>query len=573
MAGLSDYMGGGGWGPSSDDLIRAAQSGSLPAYKELIRRGEMIPPPAREQGRHGRPSGPGVDRGAEGLRLNFMSAINQRPSSAVPGMDNITTDLPYLSAANAPGMQSPPGMDNITTSLPMMGAINPQQPEAPDYLGTGMMGGQQGGVAPGAPSPQQRLSKIANGGDIAGSIQAGAQAASETAGEAPAAAMQGPLGPLAEAMASLEDHPDDKYGGSIDEIIQSLMKGHDPAANRNMALAQAGFAMAASGSPTFFGAVGQGGLAGLSAYKEQERQDMIDRVNAARLAQGQQEYTAEQERTKFGQKLDIAKQTEVEQENKRQQGRFERSQTEQERHDRAAERDNALTRSLQARGYDLEAERLEQARVQYERTQALVEKNAATDADLRKAQTELTKAQTEANKALGIGRTQKLVPGTTGTFIYDSSTGTTTEIKTPDGKPIVTKSSSANSWGAKEAAMQAGGYSPQDIADVAAGKKVISESEAIQRATAAAAAKSRNELDPNQAQIVYEDEYQRIYDALMDNLARPGAPAAATPSAAPPAGNTAPGSDTPPVQGARKAPDGNWYVPDPNRPGKYLKVE
>jgi lysozyme len=26
------------------------------------------------------------------------------------------------------------------------------------------------------------------------------------------------------------------------------------------------------------------------------------------------------------------------------------------------------------------------------------------------------------------------------------------------------------------------------------------------------------------------------------------------------------------VQGARKAPDGNWYVPDPNRPGKYLRV-
>jgi hypothetical protein len=28
----------------------------------------------------------------------------------------------------------------------------------------------------------------------------------------------------------------------------------------------------------------------------------------------------------------------------------------------------------------------------------------------------------------------------------------------------------------------------------------------------------------------------------------------------------------PPVQGARQAPDGNWYVPDPNRPGKYLMV-
>jgi len=30
---------------------------------------------------------------------------------------------------------------------------------------------------------------------------------------------------------------------------------------------------------------------------------------------------------------------------------------------------------------------------------------------------------------------------------------------------------------------------------------------------------------------------------------------------------------TAPIQGARQAPDGNWYVPDPNRPGKYLQVQ
>ena len=29
----------------------------------------------------------------------------------------------------------------------------------------------------------------------------------------------------------------------------------------------------------------------------------------------------------------------------------------------------------------------------------------------------------------------------------------------------------------------------------------------------------------------------------------------------------------PPVPGARKAPDGNWYTPDPTRPGKYLRVD
>jgi hypothetical protein len=44
-----------------------------------------------------------------------------------------------------------------------------------------------------------------------------------------------------------------------------------------------------------------------------------------------------------------------------------------------------------------------------------------------------------------------------------------------------------------------------------------------------------------------------------------------------PVDSTAPGkgssaSEPPPVEGARKAPDGNWYVDDPGRPGKFLKV-
>jgi hypothetical protein len=31
-------------------------------------------------------------------------------------------------------------------------------------------------------------------------------------------------------------------------------------------------------------------------------------------------------------------------------------------------------------------------------------------------------------------------------------------------------------------------------------------------------------------------------------------------------------SQTPPVPGARMAPDGSWYVPDQTRPGRYLKM-
>ncbi len=44
-------------------------------------------------------------------------------------------------------------------------------------------------------------------------------------------------------------------------------------------------------------------------------------------------------------------------------------------------------------------------------------------------------------------------------------------------------------------------------------------------------------------------------------------PAAPAPPAAPSP------ADVPPVAGARRARDGNWYVPDPARPGKFLMVQ
>jgi len=40
-----------------------------------------------------------------------------------------------------------------------------------------------------------------------------------------------------------------------------------------------------------------------------------------------------------------------------------------------------------------------------------------------------------------------------------------------------------------------------------------------------------------------------------------------------PEANQQPAPSAPPVQGARQAPDGKFYVPDPNRPGKYLQVQ
>lgn len=62
---------------------------------------------------------------------------------------------------------------------------------------------------------------------------------------------------------------------------------------------------------------------------------------------------------------------------------------------------------------------------------------------------------------------------------------------------------------------------------------------------------------------------QFTVDDFIAELDRPDpAPTKTAPKAAP----EAPKAGAAPVQGARQAGDGNWYVPDPNRPGKYLRV-
>lgn len=59
-------------------------------------------------------------------------------------------------------------------------------------------------------------------------------------------------------------------------------------------------------------------------------------------------------------------------------------------------------------------------------------------------------------------------------------------------------------------------------------------------------------------------------DAPKGGKTPPAAPSA--PPAKTPPPKAATGPDTPPVAGAKKAADGFWYVPDPKRPGKWMKV-
>ena len=64
---------------------------------------------------------------------------------------------------------------------------------------------------------------------------------------------------------------------------------------------------------------------------------------------------------------------------------------------------------------------------------------------------------------------------------------------------------------------------------------------------------------------------------LLDSINVPEPAAVEAPIEAQEPANEAAGDqweqEKPPMEGAQKAPDGNWYLPDENRPGKYLQVQ
>jgi hypothetical protein len=63
------------------------------------------------------------------------------------------------------------------------------------------------------------------------------------------------------------------------------------------------------------------------------------------------------------------------------------------------------------------------------------------------------------------------------------------------------------------------------------------------------------------------------YGISPDLLRAPTARTVRTAPVGPDRGSAPAGEEAPPVAGARKAPDGRWYVPDPQRPGQFLRVD
>lgn len=93
-----------------------------------------------------------------------------------------------------------------------------------------------------------------------------------------------------------------------------------------------------------------------------------------------------------------------------------------------------------------------------------------------------------------------------------------------------------------------------------------------QRGDIVAEAMANNEKPPEVLKRLKElpDPFAGFKEAAKGEF-KNAPPPQASASPARPDGSSPP--QPPPIQGSKQAPDGNWYLPDPNRPGKYLQVQ
>lgn len=382
MAGLSQFQ---LMMSSSDDLLRAAQVGDKDALVELQKRGEMNPSPYQKP-RFGRNA---ID---DGTPAPWRFGQNARDRTPVFALER-----------GAPTRDMARPANNNGNTLPLMPAIF-QQNEAPPHLGMSL---GQHGTANTAPSDDP-IAAIANGMDAAAPIQAGvrtADAEAAAAGAAPGAPTQ--LG--ISAMVDEEIDPNG-YGGMIASLINDLRAGvNGPDKNRRRAFAEAGFGMAASGNPTFFGAVGQGGLAGLKSYRESEAADMEAQVRAATLGAKELERFEDIRKHKADESHDAAVLDETKTSNRNRESMDAKQLAETAQHNRAIEANARASQALVAAGHNLEAQRLDLATRQLDDTIARANRGEASDLDVKRAQADYYKAQAESTRLLGVDRVTDLV--------------------------------------------------------------------------------------------------------------------------------------------------------------------
>lgn len=432
MVGYTDYAN------MDPNLLQSfATQGNARAIFEMRRRGVPVPragtwaPPTGGPGMamSGRPpTMPMIERPAY---LDKAPLAGTQTLASPPQMATLPSPPQMATMAEPPQAipnQTDPALAFGNAGRAMGGSSLPGV-EQPPYL--------QRGQRPQQPSGDARIASIANGGDAAGAIQAGAAAADEVSGNAsPGANLPGPIGALTRSMASLEDEPEDKYGSTIDQMIQQLMAGKDPSANRNMALAQAGFAMAASGSPFFFQAVGQGGQAGLKAYQDAQKEDMLKRVQAAQLAGDRSQQIEAQRAHKAGEALEGGRLAETQRSNLTQEKLAAQKFEEDKRHQRVAEAIEKGQLSISSQSAQTALETLRQRQEEFALEKQKYEEGRGDEKALKQAQIDLVRAQAEATSALDVSRNTEILYAPEGAYIFDKKTRETARITDPDGNQI-----------------------------------------------------------------------------------------------------------------------------------------
>lgn len=270
------------------------------------------------------------------------------------------------------------------------------------------------------------------------------------------------------------------------QLLEKLLANMNPDQDKWLAVAQAGARMASSSNPRFLGALGEGASAGIDAF----RRAKADQGNTLTRAAG----------------IEQSRQTGLER-----------------REDRRLTQDR-LALADRERGED------RKDTLEFRRQQAQDQK------DLREAQ-------------LGQGRWS--VQGTDAqgnAVLVDSRTG---ETKTVEGVKPRQGATGNSVFEQKKAAYLL--VNPGDDAgalEFAAGRRRITQPEAIRAATAAAKAKAATEMDPTRSASMYNSEYARLMEAMGFSGAQPeGAPATQAPAA--PAGG-APAKSAP----TKTAPQG-----------------
>jgi hypothetical protein len=547
MAGMSQFQ---LMMANSDDLIRAAQAGDKDALMQLQTRGEMNPtPPPFRFGRNAQD---------DGTPAPWRFGQNARDRTPVFALERGPTTRDMARPAQLP-MEQPP--------LPYMSAINQRPGEHP------ALGMNLGNTAP-ADDP---IARIANGMDAAAPIQAGVQAADADA-EADGAAAPGPMQPA--GMSAMDEDADPNgYGGMVASLINDLRNGvNGPDANRRRALGEAGFAMAASGNPFFFGAVGQGGLAGMKAYREAEAADMESQVRAATLGSKELERMEDVRSNKTDEQLTRERDAETRRSNVTQEGLEKDRNTEARRSNRASEALQAGQLRISGQNAQTALGQLNLAQQQFQDEQQRYQEGKADDAALKKAEIKYREALAKAQESLDVDRgTDIIYTQDGGAAIVSKRDGTTVPVVDKDGNPIKAVQKSAT----QTAAMKNAKYyvdiglfgSEREAAAASMRGKSMSPDRRLVEAYDLADGKIATDptLMGEEAAQARERYAQEYYGILGGDVAPE-----TTPSSAPPAtgrGAAATSGNAPPVEGARKAKDGNWYVPDPNRPGKYLQVK